>query len=221
MRKKFFKTALLIFLCLFLTGCFKGEMKINIRPDGSADVEYTAVAASMIANIIEEQMTSFKEDNYEITQFKEGDNIGFKATKQVKDVSEMNKHKLFEGKDGKPGITIDKGFFSDSYKINVSNTLNDTGKPLSAQDRSLFSQVTMTIIITFPAKPTSHNADKVSNDGKTLEWVLSFADDEYSLTAEATRLNTMNIAAVILLPLAAILFFLARKKKSLEQTTSK
>lgn len=206
----------LIVLSIVFSGCFRGEVKVNINDDGSSDLHYQIIAVPMAGTVemMQGQIKDLEKSQFKIERVTEGEWVGFKADKHFHNVSELNSFKLFSGSEpGTPGITFDKGWFYDAYKVSVLNDISlNQGQPLTNLDQAMLAQMSMKITMNFPVKPEAHNASNVYNEGKTLEWLLSFTKENH-LEATAKVWHYGHIAATAGIPLVVMLaLFLQRRK---------
>lgn len=217
--KKLFVSVVLIGLCLVFSGCFRGEVKVNINDDGSSDLHYqiTAVPMAGTVEMMQGQIKDLEKSQFKIERVTEGEWVGFKADKHFQNVSELNGFKLFSGSEaGTPGIIFDKGWFYDDYKIRIVNDISvNQNQPLTNVDQALLAQMSFKMIMNLPVKPEIHNAGNVSSDGKTLEWNLSFTKENH-LEANAKVWHYGNIAATVIIPLLVMtgLYFQRRKYRT-------
>lgn len=214
--RKLLISLVLILLCFIFSGCFRGEVKVNINEDGSSDLHYQAAAAPLAgtAEMLQSQIKDLEKSQFKIERFTEGDWIGFRADKHFQSVSDLNGFKLFSGGSaGTPGIIVDKGWFYDNYSIHIVNDISvNQSQPLTNLDKALLAQMSFKMIMNLPVKPESHNAGNISSDGRTLEWNLSFTK-ENQLEATAKVWHYGNIALTVIIPLVVLAAFYFQRRK--------
>lgn len=205
---------LLITFCLVFSGCFRGDVNVNIQDDGSSDLSYKVVAVPTAGDILKAQIKDLEKNQFKIEPITEGDMVGFKANKHFQNVSELSAFRMFAGSaPNAMGITLDKGWFYDAYKVSVLNDISlNQGQPLTNLDQAMLAQMSMKMTMNFPVKPETHNANNIYNEGKTLEWLLSFTKENH-LEATAKVWHYGHIAATAGIPLVVMLaLFLQRRK---------
>lgn len=207
---------LLITCCLIFSGCFRGEVNVNIQDDGSSDLSYKVVAVPTAGDVLKAQIKDLEKNQFKIEPITEGDMVGFKANKHFKNVSELSAFNMFAGSmPNTMGITLDKGWFYDAYKVSVLNDISvNQGQPLTNLDQAMLAQMSMKMTMNFPVKPETHNASNVYNEGKTLEWLLSFTKENH-LEATAKVWHYGNIAASVGIPLVVMLVLFIQRRKYL------
>lgn len=97
---------------------------------------------------------------------------GIKSTKESKDIEKLSASSA----DSRINIMEDDAtekvlFIKDGNKYKSNITVKGAGND-TKEYASMGGTFDYYFTITLPEKPTSHNADKVSNDGKTLKWNL-------------------------------------------------
>lgn len=215
---------LMMMACMLLSGCFQGEMKVNIHENGSADVEYKMLTIPTAEKAVQGEANRFTEMGFQVQRITEGESIGFKGTQSIAAVEALNQYPIFSGVDGKPGIDVSRGWFYDDYKINVSTHMKKVNPALFENMKDLnnpiWSHFSMKMIMSFPSKPDSNNATSLYNEGKTLEWVLNFTQDNH-LEAKAKYWHIEHIVITLVLPFFVAGFLFSKRKKADQETTSK
>lgn len=173
--KKTLKLFLPIMLMLFiLTGCVSINYEITLKEDGTGTVAYIyGIEKSYLEEMetsgeemTEEMKKNAKSNGYTIESYSDDQIEGFKATKAIKDLSEMSLEEAF----GKEYITD-----SENNKIKLEKKGNKT---IFSQNAIIdltkvdSSMATMKYTIKLPEKVGENNAQEVSEDGKTLTWNL-------------------------------------------------
>lgn len=199
---------LIIILCaICLTGCIQGHMKIQFNLDGSSDAEFELLASSTLSLLggeEEDLFASLKEDlnkvGFAVEDYQKDQMNGFKARRHMANIEDFKELSIFPGLE-KPEVTVTKGFLFDT--IHFEHHFKPTIKGFDDEKGASVVQMMnpdIKLVIGFPITPLSHNAPVVSTDGKTLEWPLSF-EDENDIEL---LINVPNILRIVLL-LAAII----------------
>ncbi len=113
--------------------------------------------------------------------------------------------------DRSPNVTVD------DREIQQTTEKPAPIAPVSTTTK-LLANATMKVVVQFPDRVTDSNAGKVSEDGKTLEWIL-IPGTVNELTAQGQYTNTVGLAVAwtvlgaTVLVLACVLFVLLKKKR--------
>ena len=116
-RVRWMLLIVLMAMCIILSGCFQGEMKVKIHENGSADVEYKMLTIPAAEKAVLGEVNRFNEMGFQVQRITEDESIGFKGTKSISAVEALNQYPIFSGVDGKPGIDVSRGWFYDNYEI--------------------------------------------------------------------------------------------------------
>lgn len=170
---------LILFLAFILSGCFTVRYHITINRDKTIDEEIIIAAEKALVSmsmfldedVFEELRTGLINDGYRVEEYITGNSEGIRAYKTSPpldddDLSFDNELFPMEGK----GITVEKGFFSNTYDIDISFQIED----MTVMEKEMISLISPDInfVFTLPVKPQAHNAHMVSADGRTMEWVI-------------------------------------------------
>ena len=207
----------------------------GITTDDSANIDEGNLfdSSSTVSLTDDEQWAyleeEFKKENIEEAGFAvekyEKDNLkGYKFTKKFDNIDEITYGDISEALEnseleedsvemtGEDISTIDNDaplFTKDgnNHKFNLPVTNNENMGTLS----SVFD---MTLTLTLPNEPISHNATSTSEDGKTLTWnILSMTDDiEATFTINNNLVMYIAIGAGILLLLVIIIILIIKGK---------
>lgn len=111
---------LLVFLCFFLTGCFKGEFVLNINENGTSDLKYTVVGIPFIQNQISTMKEDASKNGMVINDIQEGNMRGFIAEKHFENPQEISNIKFFaSNNDQNRGFVTQKGWLYDLYIVDL------------------------------------------------------------------------------------------------------
>lgn len=141
--KKIKEMISLIVILFTLTGCVKMEVNMEIRKDKSMTLGIIQAANESLINqgtadlLDEEEKKEFQDAGYKIEDYKEKEMIGYKITKEIKNIDEVSTEEeitsdlgLNELKDNNYIFTIKKGLFKNTYKATLKNSdteqINDT-----------------------------------------------------------------------------------------------
>ena len=243
------KLLLLCGIVLILSGCaVKGDFKLSINKDKTVDFGITIayddelIETLMSMNSSEEASeeieytdeqkwefvdTLFEDDDNSSPEssgfvgerYQEEDYKGYTYTKNVGDID---------------SITADEADFdvTNNYldisesKLFIKNGNNYVSKivftPAEETDGyQIDSNITFTV--TLPNKPISHNADSVSEDGKTLTWNLT-TNSQQAIDFEFSFLNLpliIAISGVCLLVIIVVIVLVVKGKKRSKTPVSK
>ncbi len=234
------KLLLLCSVALILSGCaVKGDFKLGINSDKTVDFGVTIAYDDELIEVLmtnseeaseeveytEEQKWEFidsmfddEEDNsYESAGFtseryQEGDFKGYTYSKNLGDIESVTaENASFNLTDDSQDLASAK-FFTKNGDNYVSKI---TFVPVEETDTYQIDS-SFTFTVTLPTKPISHNADNVSEDGKTLTWNL-VADSQKNIDFEfnfsSFPLIPVIIGVAVLLVIIIIIIVVVTKGK--------
>ena len=224
-------------LLLLMTGCAKGDITLDLQKIGQADVSCRILMAPALVVPLEQVKEGFRQDQFQVTDVREGDWTGFIAERHFDKVRDVKDIRLFQSskkpgettenpsttlpvgpKNGTPAIqseiATERGWFVDRYKIDATLHL-DRQLPVKRPEEKqlaafLLSQIKLNFIVKLPVMPTSSNAGEVRDEGKTLVWPVSLTSATH-IQAEANVVNWPRVGGVGLV-LAAVVAALFRRR---------
>ena len=214
--------ALLFGLLAVTSGCFSGDVNLVVNDDGSADLKTTLVSVPMLAEIVEQSKAAAVEKNpdAQVTPVTKDNNMsGYEISEHYATLDKLSDVDFFAAHEGKnAGITAAKSFFYDDWNFDLIFSGTESGGGAGA----FASNITFTYEMTLPVTPTSSNADRISDDGKTLTWNLG----KTLTTGESTKIEVafrmwhkpalIGTAALLFLLVAGTAYAVLRRKKSPE-----
>lgn len=235
-----------------LGGCAKGEITLDISRLGSADVTCKLVAAPILQQGLETFKKDFMQDGFDITETTDGNMEGFTAHKFYLKVSDIKDSKVLEtfkfsgvkgdvlkGEDitvdksseneetKKPLLTIGQGLLFDQVTVDTRLDLAPKQSLGKNQEQwimeNIMKQVDLRFILKLPTKAGKNNATTVSDEGKTLTWILPLGEDT-SMQATVSYLNPYKAAAwggILIIIVIAGVFIMAWKKRNKQRETNK
>lgn len=219
---------LLALVTLLASGCAKGDITLDLRNIGQADVTCQVLVAPALAVPLEQVKDQFRSDQFQVAEVRDGDWVGFTAERHFDRVRDVKDIRLFQSArkpaDGPPGaggaapdigkpfqseIVTEKGWFVDTYKINAQLRA-DQQLPLKKPEEKqlaafLLSQVKLNFIVKLPVAPSASNAVEVRDEGRTLVWPVNLAGQTH-VYAEAKLVNWPRLALVCLAALLGAAF---------------
>ena len=214
--------ALMIGALALTSGCFSGDVSLVVNEDGSADLKTTLVSVPMLAELVEQSKTAALTNNPDaqaapVTK----DNMsGYEITEHYATIEKLSENDFFAAHDGKnAGITVQKNLFYTDYTLDLLFEGSENGGGAGA----FASNITFTYQMTLPVLPESSNADRTSEDGRTLTWNLgkTLVTGESSPIQASFRIwhKTAIIGTVIavIVLIGAGAFFILRKRKPEEE----
>lgn len=238
--QSFFKIICLIGVTFILGACsLKGEYTLEIKADKSIDVSIiTALDDELITglmsnsenseefsdeekwNYLEEMLSSdsgvdYSQYEFEKSQYDDGTYRGFKFSKKIANIDSI------AGKE--PNLKIeDFGEISDKTIFSKDGNIYKGKIDLTNMENDIVPNVDydMTFVIKLPTKVLKSNADKVSDDGRTLTWDLINSEVD-SIEFEFKFFNywPILIGALILVGISGgIVLFLKLKKRKKKLT---
>lgn len=223
--------AMLAIILLTLTGCANVNYDIKLNEDGSGDIAYTmgydksflksmGVETSAVAK--DDSLKDMKEEaeqkGYTIEDYEDDTTFGFKASKHVNNIQEefnVNDEVSDDNEESGKIVyekTLLKTKYSQDSKIDLTNMGEDEDATML---KALMAQMKISYRITLPFKAGSNNATTVSEDGKTLEWVLK-VNEVTEIKFEAAKdygMYALAALAIVLLVVAAVAVVLSKKAK--------
>jgi len=122
-------------------------------------------------------------------------------------------------KTSSPMVQVDQGLLFDTVKVNTALNLKPDVKVGLDQQfflQNIMKQISLKFILILPTKAGPNNASTVSEDGKTLTWVLPVGENT-PMQASVTFLNPIKaaswLALVVLIGLGIILYSSYKKRK--------
>lgn len=221
MKRLILWPVLLLIPILFITGCFNGQVHIKINQNGTADIEYKMGFDESISGLVgNEPLAKWKKEaeieGYKVEDYQEGSTVGVKAFKHCKSIKELQQllssskvTGLGENKSETVNFRIEPGFLEDTYHFEAlvdltQMKMNDGELGLNL---AILARINFKYILTLPVKPVSSNAGTVSDDGRTLEWIV-VPGQKNIIRAEARIINIRHLASLIIGSLLVIGFLL-------------
>ena len=208
------------------SGCFSGDVNVVINEDGSADLKTTLMSVPMLAEVVEQSKTSALARNPEaqIAPVSKEGMSGYEITEHYDSVDKLSDQEFFAAHDGKnTGITVKKSLFYTDYNFDLLFEGSQNGGGAGA----FASNITFTYQMTLPSAPSSSNADREEDGGRTLTWNLgkTLVTGESSPIQVSFRIwnKTAIIGTVIavLVLVAVIAFLIWRRRKGSEPEEQK
>lgn len=232
-----------LLLCLSLSGCGQVYYHVTINKDGSADLEYRVGISDSLLGLaelgdspIDKMRKSAEAEGFAVKNYREGGMTGIIATKHFASMNELSakfqellEKGIEEGmslKDQIPNVEVKKVFWQTHYtfKADIDLSLNKTaeGDPIADVIANTFlNQMDLRFLLTLPVTPKTHNALRVSDDGKTLEWQL-IPNSLNRIQVEVIVPNLVNIGvtlagAVVLILVGVYIGFIRPRRMAARQ----
>ena len=221
--------AILTIILITLTGCANVNYDIKLNEDGSGDIVYTmgydksflksmGVETSAVAkdDSLKDMKEEAKEKGYTIEDYEDDTTYGFKASKHVNNIQEefnVNDEVSDDNEESGKIIyekTLLKTKYSQDSKIDLTNMGEDEEATML---KALMAQMKISYRITLPFKADSNNATTVSEDGKTLEWILKVSEVN-EIKFEASQDYGMYALAGLLIIVILIVTAVVLSKKA-------
>ena len=223
---KRFKVLLFSFICvLALSGCVRYDATLKLKVNGKVDVSVCYAMLDMSDHelnemLSEDQLNEYKEDGWDIEEYKDGGYSGYIVRKKDVPIKELRRtsDEFKSLKLTKKGIeyTLNWDILDDANEYNLASLYNSYVKMSGAQ---------MRVKITLPAEALDDNATHVSRDGKTYEWDLLNFDDPDGIYLKFRlidiKLVAAGVALLIALIVAEIAIFKAIKKRKKSKPSGK
>lgn len=213
MKKVLKLFAILAAMLIVLTGCVDVDYQVTLNKDGSADVSYVygfekVMLEGMGAEAGDTGMDtsgmreSAEKDGFTVENYSDDEIEGIKATKHITDLSEISLEKLF----GEEYVSEKEGSKITVKKSGSKTTFSQNAEIDLSEMAGMESYVTMKYTINLPVAAKTNNANKVSNDGKTLTWELKAGEvNKIQFEAVSGGMSTVLKIALIVVGIAIIL----------------
>ncbi|MCP3032285.1 hypothetical protein LF817_13135 [Halobacillus sp. A1] len=225
-------------LVLALAGCVQGDFGVKINKDGSGVHTITLGIEESVfeqfggseGETIDSTNDDLEAQGYTVENYNEDGYVGFRATKEFEEVSDMqlvpDTEGLSEAGIDAPAddssvvnspvdLKMEEGLFTDTYLFEGEMDLSNSAG-LGGMEQMLASQMDMTFTLELPIRPSDHNADEA--DGRVLTWDVDLTGTN-NIMVEAKAPNITNIivaSVVVLVVVAGLMFFVRRRKKQKE-----
>lgn len=187
-----------------LAGCFTARIHLTVNWKGSTDVEVLMYAPRWLmvfrdtARLFNEFKSDFSARGFTVEDYEEGSRIGFRAFGKAVSPNDFfkpdNEDILVLAKEA-PFI-VERHFFTNIYRIETEINL---GKLMEEDLATAPLLPDIRFLLTLPVRPSEHNADAVSEDGKTLEWILRPGGcNRIQISASAPGTGAILLAAAAL-----------------------
>jgi hypothetical protein len=216
----------LSFIFMLLNGCVKADYHVNVNWDGSMDVDYIMALDKVILASMEDDdpfadaRQNAEEQGYTVEPYDDGTYEGLRVKKHFADangitLSTLN-NQLFDASND-VSLQAEKHLFTREIQIDTDIDLRNQQESIGESFLSefMYGQADVKLRVTLPVKPKSHNADVVSEDGKSLEWEIELGENN-SIQLNLVIPNVTSILITggvgLLIALAAIIYVWKRRK---------
>ena len=196
-----------------LSGCVESKIKLGINKDGSADLVLRVTVDSSLTGYISEDIDPLEDlmkeaaaAGFNVAKVEEDGQEGFEASRKIQDLkSSLELGKLFgmdsldDGFTSGDGFVIDRGVFKTTYRVDIAYS-SAPGGDYGVDYGGLLDSIQSEFELTLPVAASSHNADSVSADGRTLTWDL-ISDGTVSIQARAEVINYSNMVILAVVAL--------------------
>ena len=234
MRKRFLAVVLGI-IALVCSGCFGGHVELSIDESGAVHSKNTMVGVEFMREELEKQKQELLKDhpNAIVTPAHDGNMSGFSIQMDYEDMDSFaaDGMKFYATRPGfGKGIQKKSRWFFDAYALDLYEEGNadlSKDKEAAAMAQALLSQIRFDFTLNLPYEADSHNAETVSNNGRTLSWNIASTitrGESRKIQATFKLWNKLHIAltvgiAVLLLVVAVIFAIQAASAEGGEKQT--
>jgi len=217
------RTALLPFFLLILSfglsGCFKGNISVDVKANGSGVVSIAfgmtqqakALISSQDTNPLQDIEQSMSDESgstptdVKVTKWMEGDYEWTKAEKEFKNLDEINKVILNRSLFNHFSLTRNRGIFQDKFILDAElDALNsDIPSDDSGIDPSAFIETSFSTRL--PGKITETNGFIDANDPNLVKWNIE-GYQTVSVKATSVTWNWLNIFGILVGGFLFVLF---------------
>ncbi|WP_418027380.1 DUF3153 domain-containing protein [Paenibacillus sp. JJ1722] len=237
---------LLIFMlvcCLLaLTSCARGDIHVDVHLDQSVDMDATFSVNNqtlmMLDNpgLLDRLVKRIQSNNVDVQPLAEQGRKGYQIKGHYQGDWSTNKKNPSQGLNLPEGLeikrTVSQHFFTTNIDLTMkldlprmlpkeAQGLSDKFEQMNVFARKLLErQLDLNFSLSLPIQPATNNADRVSEDGKTLYWdIAPLESNELKLSVNVPNVRHIVYVAVtslILIVLAVIL--LIRRHRSKKET---
>ncbi|WDZ59025.1 DUF3153 domain-containing protein [Paenibacillus polymyxa] len=237
---------LLIFMlvcCLLaLTSCARGDIHVDVHLDQSVDLDATFSVNNqtlmMLDNpgLLDRLVKRIQSNNVDVQPLAEQGRKGYQIKGHYQGDWSTNKKNPSQGLNLPEGLEIKRAVSQHFFTTNIDLTmkldlpqmlpeeaqgLSDKFEQMNVFARKLLErQLDLNFSLSLPIQPATNNADRVSEDGKTLYWdIAPLESNELKLSVNVPNVRHIVYVAVtslILIVIAVIL--LIRRHRSKKET---
>ncbi|SFR01218.1 MULTISPECIES: DUF3153 domain-containing protein [unclassified Paenibacillus] len=237
---------LLIFMlvcCLLaLTSCARGDIHVDVHLDQSVDMDATFSVNNqtlmMLDNpgLLDQLVKRIQSNNVDVQPLAEQGRKGYQIKGHYQGDWSTNKKNPSQGLNLPEGLEIKRAVSQHFFTTNIDLTmkldiprmlpkeaqgLSDKFEQMNVFARKLLErQLDLNFSLSLPIQPATNNADRVSEDGKTLYWdIAPLESNELKLSVNVPNVRHIVYVAVtslILIVIAVIL--LIRRHRSKKET---
>ncbi|MGG4204375.1 DUF3153 domain-containing protein [Paenibacillus jamilae] len=237
---------LLIFMlvcCLLaLTSCARGDIHVDVHLDQSVDMDATFSVNNqtlmMLDNprLLDRLVKRIQSNNVDVQPLAEQGRKGYQIKGHYQGDWSTNKKNPSQGLNLPEGLEIKRAVSQHFFTTNIDLTmkldlprmlpkeaqgLSDKFEQMNVFARKLLErQLDLNFSLSLPIQPATNNADRVSEDGKTLHWdIAPLESNELKLSVNVPNVRHIvyvAITSLILIVIAVIL--LIRRHRSKKET---
>ncbi|MTI94564.1 MAG: DUF3153 domain-containing protein [Firmicutes bacterium] len=218
--------SLLLAGMILMSGCFDAEFHLTVNRDGSGDFSYQlgfdrdflAMMESEGEDPLAEMAIEAEADGFTVTRYEDDDYVGIRATQHLPQITAEDLDVFDEASTQGDGLVVEESLFRSHYRFQADMNMEGMGED-EEFGQMMLNQMNFRFTITLPVKPDSHNADSVSEDGKTLTWNLR-PGQANPINLEASVPNIVFIAilgagaALLLIGLIVLIVVLRRRREA-------
>ena len=231
-KKRGLCTLFLIIFSFVLSGCFSASANLTIKENGAVQYETTIAGKDFIRQFIDETKKDFKQKNKstKIEAYKDGDMGGYKGTIEYSSIEEYAKS-LSEQDGFITTIRQKKGWFFDAYSFSSIVRGNETfenefrGNPdEKMMAKAMMADMKFSYTVNLPYAADVNDADKVTNDNKTLYWDLAetvTSDNDKSMNVQFKLWHKEHVVITVVLISGLLLLGVYVLKQSTEDREGK
>lgn len=224
---------IMIIVVIILSGCsaidlgIEGLLEVTINKDSTANVDIDVFVNSSVLpflgsnnNPLDDLRTNLEEQGFTTTTLIKEKKVGIHASKNsinIKDkLGNIDLGTQIEYLESNDIFELDKGWFKDTYTLNIKFDLLGDKDEEDAKESipvgSFLSQSKFKLTLNLPIAAKTHNASRISADGKSLEWDIA-ATMVNPISMQLQVPNTTNIIITIAFGITFILLILYRFKR--------
>ena len=217
-----------LFLCLVLTSCVKSSMQMSVDFTGNVSISGTYMYQDSMIELMEENpflkvRERLEKSGFTVEDCKEGEFSGFRASLEKVHIDRLSG---FEGEQEPLDLfqfmtredemepvffTVKKGFLKSTYTASMCYDLSGdvTDEDIEQMMPYMDDSFEITFQVTLPKNAISHNADSVSEDGRTYLWNVALGKrTDVQFTFELWDLKKLLIMAAVVLVIVIIILLI-------------
>ncbi len=216
-RKWIVATVLLLFVLAFSTGCIDGQVDVNIKGDGSAEITYGMIVDKRTYDpeLFEDYLQKLEDSMFVVEKRDMGEIILVNASVYLPRFRTVFDPLIaYDEEVSRIPIDFDKTWLRTEYRFDFAYDM-EKAKQFIKEELDLDEVFLdgMAFSVRLPNSGGESNADSIEDDEKTFFWALDL-DGTTDIFLKTNTINQINLVVTIGVPiLALVAYFNDRRKK--------